>query len=52
MMLRQEEWLTSVGIQIAQHYFAHLETRDFRATDQINRRRRKLAKAAEHNFKL
>ncbi len=52
MMLRQQEWLTSVGIQTAQHYFPHLSRRDFRATDRINRRRRKLAKAAEHNFKL
>ncbi len=51
-MLRQEEWLTSVGIQTAQQYFPHLGKNDFRATDRIDRRKRELAKAGETNFKL
>ncbi len=52
VMLCQEEWLTSVGIQTAQHYFSHFGRRNFRATDRINRGRRELAEVGEHNFKL
>lgn len=51
-LLRQEEWLTSVGIQTARHYFPHLRKGDFKANSRINRRKRVLARTGEVNPKL
>ena len=52
MMLRQEEWLTSEGIQTARRYYPHLRNVDFKANRRINRRKRQLAKVGESNPKL
>jgi hypothetical protein len=51
-MVREEEWLTSAGIQTAQHYFPHLRKKDFKATLRINRRKRQLVAAGEFNPNL
>jgi hypothetical protein len=51
-ILRQEEWLTSEGIQTARSFYPHLRNADFKASRRIARRRRQLAKAGESNPKL
>lgn len=52
LLLRQEEWLTSAGIQTARRYFPHLGDEDFKASSRIERRKQVLARAGEDNPKL